>query len=199
MSIYKWLRRSREAPVINPEDNDTSSRFLELPGEIRNQIYFYAMYPDLESITIVNCERREHFGGTVLHLPLFRTCQQIRAEAISYLCATKNIKFLGIDTANAFFELIGETIANMKSMTLVQPASEITPLCRERIDRFFGSMAEAKALRKFRLEGVGKMISMEEGGEHWMFMKQVQDLREGTQVEIQLRFGQGGRSPRRRR
>lgn len=151
------------------------------------------MYPELKSITLVNCEKKEHFGGTVLRLPLFRTCHQIRAEAISYLCATKSIKILGINTANAFFQLIGGMIGNIKSMTIVQPASEITPLYRERIDQFFGFMTEAKALRKFRLEEVGKMISLEEGGEHWMFMRRVQDLGKGTEVEIQLRFGQGGR------
>ncbi|KAJ4370749.1 hypothetical protein N0V83_005270 [Neocucurbitaria cava] len=153
------------------QEKNTPSPFLALPGEIRNQIYFYAVYPDLPSLTIVNCSENEHFGGTLLHLPLFRTCRQIRVETLSYICSTKNIKILGIDTANAFFELIGATIGNLKSMTLVQPAREITPLYREQEDRFFAYMKEATALRKFQLAEVGKMTSRKEGGGHWEFAR----------------------------
>lgn len=151
------------------------------------------MYPDLQSLTIVNCSETAHFGGSLLHLPLFRTCRQIRGETISYICATKNIKILGIDTANAFFELIGATIGNLKSMTLVQPAREITPLYMEQEDRFFAFMKEATALRKFQLAEVGKMISRREGGGHWEFaralVKRVEGLGEGGKVVIELQYG----------
>lgn len=96
---------------------------------------------------------------------------------------------MGIDTANTFFRLNRATVSSIKSMVLVQAASEIKRPSKDSIDQFFGFMAEAKALKAFRLEGIGKMISLEEGGQHWRFMKRVQDLGRGGEVEIQIRFG----------
>ncbi|KAH7391704.1 hypothetical protein BKA66DRAFT_568119 [Pyrenochaeta sp. MPI-SDFR-AT-0127] len=192
MSLKKWLRSYFEQNGIedlSPRVDRTRSLFLQLPGEIRNQIYSYAIYSELKTVTVANCVKAEQFGASVLNLPIFRICRQIRAEALSYLCATKTIRIFSIHTANAFFDAIGTSISDVKFLTLVQPASMITPGYQKHVDRFFAFMSEATALKLLRIEEVGKMISLEEGGQHWEFAKQVQGLAEERDIEVQLRFG----------
>ncbi|KAF1845591.1 uncharacterized protein K460DRAFT_405841 [Cucurbitaria berberidis CBS 394.84] len=181
-----------ESLTTDPQDSRTHFRFVELPGEIRNQIYLYAIYPELSTVIVCNCEKPEHFGSRILRLPLFRISRQIRAESLSFLCATKTFKILGIVTANAFFQVIGTAIGKMKSMTLLQPLSEITPSCKERTDRFFSSMTDAKALKEFRLEGLGNWVPLCNEGEYYTFVRRVRSLGQGKDIEIHVRFGKYG-------
>lgn len=170
-----------------PGGNNPRSRFLQLPGEIRNQIYSYIIYSELEVVTVANCIKAEHLGASALNLPIFRVCRQVRMEALSYLCATKVIRILCVDAATTFFEVIGGTIGEIKFFTLVQPARMITPDYQKCVNRFFDILGEeATALKLFRLEWLDKAIHIAESAEHEEFMKHVHKLGEERSVEIQL-------------
>ena len=103
-SSYRHLRRNAIIPPLSPEHNHrsrstaisrvpartrtpttrpptppssaTSSPFMDLPGELKNRIYFYSLVkPDNVEITVLNWPT---------HQPaLLKTCKQIRHEALS--------------------------------------------------------------------------------------------------------------------
>ncbi|KZM21646.1 hydrolase [Ascochyta rabiei] len=79
-----------------------SNGFLSLPGEVRNLIYSYAIFPSLETITIF------HHADTFLTLPVFRVSRQVRQEAVSYLCTEHTVYLSGLNVANDFFSAVGE-------------------------------------------------------------------------------------------
>ena len=81
--------------------HNTTSRFLSLPGEIRNRIYIYATYVSISTISV------HHHPETIFSLPIFHICHQIRSEAISHLCAAKAFYFDGLVMANEFLDIIG--------------------------------------------------------------------------------------------
>lgn len=89
-----------------------ASRLLSLPGEIRNRIYDFAIYPSLSAIPL------HHAPGTVLSLPIFAICRQMRSEAISKLCSSKSFSFSGLRIANAFFEVIGDGLKDLRFVTI---------------------------------------------------------------------------------
>ncbi|KAF1943382.1 hypothetical protein EJ02DRAFT_453290 [Clathrospora elynae] len=195
--LANWLRNTASsdggaALALAPPLKEIRGQFLALPGEIRNQIYAYAIYPALSSLTIANCSKREHLAASALHQPLFRASRQIRTEALSYLCATHTLQILGIGTANLFFECAGEAIKQVKQIVIVQAASEIVgmPACEESIERLFGYLEEAEALKGVRMveEGVGKIFDFGEGEEHAGVLRRVGGLRERG-VHVVVEFG----------
>lgn len=93
----------------------------------------------------------------MLHLPLFRTCRQIRSETLSYLCANLPLKILGIETANVFFDMIGIAIREVTTLTVVQPVDEISSASWAVMERFFCFMDRAKGLRELWVENLGDM------------------------------------------
>ena len=160
---------------------------MDLPGELRNQIYAYIIYPDLPSLMIANCARPEHLAASVLHLPLFRICRQVRAEALSYLCANIPLRILGLQTANVFFSCVGSAVSNVKSLVLVQAAMGIqgSKESGERVDKFFRALDMMHELAEMKLEGVGEMLNLEKGREHAEFVRRVEAMRErGITVHI---------------
>lgn len=84
----------------SPTSRNLSSFFLR-PGEVRNLIYSYAVFPYLRGVTIYHC------AGTVFSLPIFHVSRQIRYEAMSYFCASKTIYLSGLNVANDFYATIG--------------------------------------------------------------------------------------------
>ncbi|CAG5174739.1 uncharacterized protein ALTATR162_LOCUS10900 [Alternaria atra] len=175
-------------PASPPQKIDGA--FLELPGEIRNKIYTMAIYPELSSIVIANCTKPEHLAASVLHLPLFRVCRQIRAECLSYICATFPLRILGLQTALLFFSCAGTAISEIKALVLVQPATSIVESKggRDRVEHFLAALNMMDELNEMRLEGMGSMSRLGHGGEHMDFVRKVEDLSKKG-VDVQVRFG----------
>jgi hypothetical protein len=151
--------------------------FLELPGEIRNQIYALVIYPELSSIVIANCTKAEHLAASVLHLSPFRICRQIRAECLSYVCANFSLTFLTLQTANLFFSCVGPAISEIKAFVLVQPViASKSKESRDRVERFLAALEEMDQLAEVVLEKTGKSSALEESEEHGDLMRKVEDL-----------------------
>jgi hypothetical protein len=89
-----------------------ASRLLSLPGEIRNKIYDFAIYPSLPTMSLHRAPE------TVLALPIFAICRQMRSEAISKLCSSKHFSLSGLRTVNAFFEMIGDGVRDLRYVTI---------------------------------------------------------------------------------
>ncbi|KAL1641589.1 hypothetical protein SLS61_010030 [Didymella pomorum] len=100
------------ATILQPPVPQTASRLLSLPGEIRNKIYDFAVYPSLHTISLHRAPE------TVLSLPIFALCRQMRSEAISKLCSSKSFSLSGLRTANSFFEIIGDSVSDLRYVTI---------------------------------------------------------------------------------
>jgi hypothetical protein len=137
------------------EHNRINPRILQLPGELRNLIYHFAIYPRLNHIQIM--PNRDYLQGhknsqsPVLNLPVFHISHQIRVEALSFLCANKELRILGLDAANAFFEVAGGAISDIKRVVLSQPVCKDFSSDVERLDTFFRLLGNAAALQHFKL------------------------------------------------
>jgi hypothetical protein len=125
---------------------------LRLPGELRNLIYSYAIFPRLDAITISHETKAEHFGKTVLSLPLFRVSHQIRAETLSYLVANKGLKICGYEAATTFFDCIGPAIKDVKGLVIAQPFVYGQSVQVELVDLFFYFLDQAEGLLYFQSE-----------------------------------------------
>ncbi|EUC42226.1 hypothetical protein COCMIDRAFT_29141 [Bipolaris oryzae ATCC 44560] len=154
--------------------------FLDLPGELRNQIYAYSIYPDLSSIFVANCTKPEHFGATILHLPIFRTCRQIRAETLSYLCATLQLGFLGIHSAVLFFSLAGKAASEIKSLFLIEPlciGEEYTE-SKETVEQFLRALEAMRELSEIQVNNIGRLTPPDQKTWFWKFTKRLEKLQE---------------------
>ncbi|KAH9860351.1 hypothetical protein J1614_011682 [Plenodomus biglobosus] len=178
MEVVKLLRnltlkKKALAPEASPPKKDLGTGFLDLPGELRNQIYAYAVCPNLAIIQISSCTRPEHLGSGVLSPAIFRASRQVRAEALSYLCATKLFQFHGIQCANVFFTVIGPAISEIKDILVEQPASELlrTTASRASVASFFAFIEQATALEVLEVSGLGRMLSIGNGGVHGEFLR----------------------------
>ncbi|KAI2482780.1 hypothetical protein Ptr902_05097 [Pyrenophora tritici-repentis] len=177
MGKLAQLLRGKKNKISVPDIQCTTLRgkFLDLPGEIRNQIYSYIIYPDLHSVTIANCAIPEHLAASVLHLPLFRTSHQIRAEALSYLCANIPLRILGVRTANVFFSWAGSAVSDIKSLTIAQVVLDVR---RDNVDKFFEVLDTMHGLVEVRLEIVEKFETLEKCKENVEFMRRIKTLEE---------------------
>jgi hypothetical protein len=137
---------------LQPADNRTNSRFLQLPAEIRLQIYSYIIYPSLKHIKIAHGGQTLGVTEKVLSPAIFRASHQLRAEALSYLVTKKPLEICEIATANAFFEVIGSAaIGDMKSLSIAQVLSS-KPLPRKQIKLFAHFLSQAASLKRFTFE-----------------------------------------------
>ncbi|KAH3904041.1 hypothetical protein HBI56_042840 [Parastagonospora nodorum] len=180
-----WTRKPKKGPKepkATPEQNQINSGFLKLPGELRNEIYSYVIYPTLRSITIAITQKRKarHFSESVLNPGVFRICHQVRAEAISYLCSAKHLKICGSDAAIAFFDVLGDGIRGVKRISIAQPIRQGRPLPPEQIDMLFYYLDQAASLKYFKIE-MGKIgapygWSKDIIGEDWVFLEKVSDF-----------------------
>ena len=181
MTIKKWLQSKRnEGRTGNQNPKTARVTFLDLPGELRNQIYAYSIYPDLPSILVANCTKPEHFGATLVHLPIFRTCRQIRAETLSYLCATFQLGFLGIHDAVLFFSLAGEAVLEIKSLVMIRPVlvEEEYKECKETVEQFFSALETMSKLSEMRLEGLANWTMPHQRDAKSEFAMRLEKLRE---------------------
>lgn len=104
------------ATILQAPLPQKASQLLSLPGEIRNKIYEFAIYPSLSTISLHRAPE------TVLSLPIFAICRQMRSEAISKLCSNKSFSFSDLRTANAFFEMIGDGVSDLRFITICSEA-----------------------------------------------------------------------------
>lgn len=163
--------------------------FLDLPGEIRNQIYGYVVYPGLSCVTMAFCTKPEHLAAGALHLPLLRTCRQIRAATLSYLCATRSLKFVGIKTAAGFLALAGSAAAEIRSLVLVEPVLVALDSEENRVDRecFFGALETMEELVEIQVEALGRRSVLGGSGGDIEFVKRLEQYRErGVAVQVKL-------------
>lgn len=183
---------------LQPDQNRTHSAFLQLPGELRNQIYLYILFPRLKNLTISHGRQAHHFAKNVLKPGILRTSHQLRAEALSFLCATKKLNICGSDAAIAFFDCIGDAIGDVKRITLAQPVIQDLPIPAEQIDMLFYFLDRATSLQFLKLE-VGKLglpfaWEKEAIGEDWLFLEKMLDFvkeRDG----LKFRWTAGGYDP----
>lgn len=100
------------APILQDPPPQTASRLLFLPGEIRNNIYSFVIYPSLSTISLHRAPE------AVLSLPVFAICRQMRSEAISKLCSSKSFSLFGLHTANKFFEMVGDGVSDLRLVAI---------------------------------------------------------------------------------
>jgi hypothetical protein len=145
------------ATVSPAEHNPTKARILQLPGELRNLIYHFAIYPQLRHLQIMPSRRdflQRHLNSNtpVLNLPIFHLSQQIRAEALSFLCANKELHIMDLSVAIVFFGAVGRAVGDIKRFVLSQPLSLTSSLDATKLDAFFRHLENATALQFFKLE-----------------------------------------------
>ncbi|KAF2854468.1 hypothetical protein T440DRAFT_234319 [Plenodomus tracheiphilus IPT5] len=201
MGILKSLRKlTHKKKVVAPEpttpppQTDLGLNFLRLPGEIRNQIYEYAIYPNLTMVQINSTDDAAHLGSNVLSPSIFRASRQVRAEAISNLCANKTFQIFRIKTANVFFDVIGSAISEIKEILLEQNASEIvcTDASKASVAKFFAFMEQASALEFFQVSSLGRIPSLRAGEVHGDFLKRMGEV-EARGVRVRQWFGRWGK------
>ncbi|KAF1914865.1 hypothetical protein BDU57DRAFT_549927 [Ampelomyces quisqualis] len=141
-----------EIPRVTSAQNVTASRLLQLPGELRNQIYTYVIYPRLDAIIITDMVVQHHYSRKALRLGIFRASHQLRNEALSYLAADKHFKICGIQSAVDFFLALGPAIADLKRVTVAMTHVGFAPLSNRNLDMFTSFLGKAAALRYFKLE-----------------------------------------------
>lgn len=101
-----------KATILQDPLSQSPSRLLSLPGELRNRIYALVIYPSLLAISV------QHTPETVLSLPVFAICRQVRSEAVSKLCSSKSFSLFGLRTANTFLRMIGDGVSDLRFVTI---------------------------------------------------------------------------------
>jgi hypothetical protein len=146
---------------LQPADNRTNTRLLQLPAEIRLQIYSYIIYPSIKCIKIAHGTQTWRVAEKVLRPSIFRASHQLRAEALSYLVNKKPLQICEIEAANAFFRAVGsDVICDIKSLSMAQVFTK-TPLPREQIEQFAHFLGQATSLQHFSLE-TGILVNNED-------------------------------------
>ncbi|KAF2831881.1 hypothetical protein CC86DRAFT_365801 [Ophiobolus disseminans] len=179
--------------------NKTNAPILQLPGEIRNIIYRLAIYPDLEFLYIVRATFPFCAQTPILTLPLFDISQQLRAEALSFLCATKEFRILGIETAVPLFDNIGKAACDIKRLVLSLFVSHREAMDTKDIDAFFRILDQATSLRYFELE-IGTYMkpygcTREVVRSDWAFLERVSEFLE-RRPDVEFCWSAGACDPR---
>jgi hypothetical protein len=154
--------------------NSNCHSFLTLPGELRNQVYSYLIFPNLKEILVRDQEFLEEMYSSVLSAPIYRTCRQVRNEALSYLCSQRQITFLNFSACSTFISCSGEsgrtnlshiklTRANLiaRKLMVMGNGEEVTV-----ITFFLENLKKLSGLKSFELvvhEGLLFQLSAEDG------------------------------------
>jgi len=129
--------------------------FLNLPGELRNYIYSFIIYPHQERIAFASATDPKDLVSTLLRSPIYRTNRQIRAEALSYLCKSKTFTAINFRTAGILLEWTGPYgragLADMKLLLTYWDSSEDGIRESKQVVEL---LKDAKALRQLHLEFV---------------------------------------------
>lgn len=182
--------------TLQPEHKGLNSRLLELPGELRNHIFSYCIFHLLgqRPLMVAHSVKKGHFNPAILKAGLFHVCHQLRAEALSYLAATKGFKILGIEPASSFFNCLGAAAADLKRITVAQPIVRDAPMSSRQIDTFFAFLDQATSLQFFRLElgRIGAPFTWEKEniGTDWVFLERTLDfVKSRPDLNFQWRAG----------
>lgn len=147
-TVHQLPQRQAPNKEFSPTTPQCLLSFLLLPGEVRNLIYSYAVFPNLRTVTIHHCP------GNVFSLPIFHVSRQIRHEAVSYLCASKTIYLSGLNVANGFCATIGEHgICSLRHVIVRCPDAWHSSSEKAKIKKnvFLAHLKHAKSLQRFEL------------------------------------------------
>lgn len=81
--------------------------FMKLPGELRNKIYDWAVFPEHSFVQVTHCTHEKDIVSKIFCSPLFRTSKAIREEAMSRILGTKTINVTGLHSISAFVNYVG--------------------------------------------------------------------------------------------
>lgn len=115
-------------------------------------IFSYSIFPLLDSLTVAHGNKGHHSAAHILHPGIFRTCHQLRYEALSFLATNKKFEILSTHTARVFLDSLGPAIADVKRITVAQPIVLSSSISSQQIDAFFRTLDKATSLRSFKLE-----------------------------------------------
>ncbi|KAF2112301.1 hypothetical protein BDV96DRAFT_158278 [Lophiotrema nucula] len=139
----KLLKRQ---PKANPKTApNTGIGFLNLPGEIRNEIYQYLIFPNLQFIMIIGNTNDRCYGDSILQHPIFRMCRQVREEALSFLCANKEFHIYGVNSASRFLDYIGTAGRQSIANVMLCLVSHSETLNYDRLLRYIPEMTNLKS------------------------------------------------------
>jgi hypothetical protein len=127
------------------------AKFMNLPSELRNKIYDFAMIPQHDTLTIHSVVPRG-FVSTMMMSPVFRLSSEIRTEALVQLLRTKRFVMDDIRIAENFLYFAGELAQDhLLDLVIICPT---TPEYQKLMpnDSFFMNLRKLKALRKLRFE-----------------------------------------------
>jgi hypothetical protein len=166
-------------PSPNSIDSSIAS-LTNLPGEIRNNIYSFTLFPHHDCLLALSYSHPRDIFRTLLHSPIFRVSRQIRAEALSFLSATKDFRIPGVRTSTTFFRYLGPVgRANLTNVTIAFLSDKDLNLDGGK--DLIRLMRDIRGLgkRRFRV-GIQGHVKMEECA--WAFLEQMKlALEEGCE------------------
>ncbi|KAH7401748.1 hypothetical protein DE146DRAFT_651511 [Phaeosphaeria sp. MPI-PUGE-AT-0046c] len=182
--------------MLQPDQNRLNSQLLQLPGELRNQIFSYCIFPfsGARPLTIVHGTKDRHFTTKVLSAGIFRVCHQLRLESLSFLAAVKHFNILGTKAACVFLECLGPAAADVKRITVAQPIVCDAPMSSRQINTFIDFLSKATSLQFLKLEvgRVGAPFTWNEEniGADWVFLERtVQFVKSRPDLDFRWRAG----------
>ncbi|KAF2181597.1 hypothetical protein K469DRAFT_713665 [Zopfia rhizophila CBS 207.26] len=106
--------------LASRRQDESKPSFLDLPGELRNDIYYLIFNPhQFCYLAAYITGPRDIFRG-LLQPSILRVSRQIRAESLSFLCSTKHFKAMNAPSASTFLRYIGPIgRANLTCISLV--------------------------------------------------------------------------------
>jgi len=202
-NIIATIMAPESSQDVASSPSTTRAHFLHLPGEIRNMIYHHAIYPSLTHLNIIQgcgigC-RCEFPHIPALHASVFRITRQTRAEAISFLCANKELRVLSLEDACVLFKYVGAAMKDIKRFVLLQSIHNDWPLGAAHIESFFDFLAKATSLRYFKLEIGTAVMPFRWGqvnGQDWVFLERVSEFVESRDGLV-FEWSAGAYDPRR--
>lgn len=134
-----------------PDHNSSGIKhgFLTLPGELRNRIYEFSIYPNQSKLFCAHHTGPEDIFRSLLRLPIYRVNRQVRNEALSFLCASKTFTCLNISAAATFLQYIGPSgRASLNNFELLLSSIWTG---HEMATEFLNLLQETVSLKKFHL------------------------------------------------
>jgi hypothetical protein len=157
-----------------------------LPGEIRNTIYSLLLFPYHRSLLAVSYSHPLDIFTTLLRSSLFRVSHQVRAEALSFLAATKVFRLPGITTATTFFRYLGPVgRVNLTEVTIeIFSTRDVDLAGGKELLRLAGEV-KGPGRKRFMI-GIWGCLKMEESA--WIFFRHLkQALEEGCE-EMEVKW-----------
>ncbi|KAF2463536.1 uncharacterized protein BDR25DRAFT_347172 [Lindgomyces ingoldianus] len=151
----------------------TKVSFLNLPGELRNDIYCFLIYPHHNMLLVVFQTSPRDIFRSLLRSPIFRVNRQIRAEAFSFLCGTKKFRIINAPCAETFLRYIGP-VGRMNLANITLMLSVFVDLNLGQAEGFFRFLREANHLRHFHLEIDMYITDQKHDNAKWDFLQRIE-------------------------